>query len=205
MKNKRLVIFVALLLAFTIVILCSCSGTDAKLNKLVKKSYDYVRLTITTDNEGIVLNSVYTATKADDGNVRVSYSYQTLNIIDMNGTSIMLPEGRITTYRGTAVINVKRNNATVTSSGDELNLNLKQITANNLKFKSKNFSDIQEENGYFYAKINDFSQFLGTTIIGSDASVSVMYSNDALISLIITYINESGSVITASYQYQPEN
>lgn len=205
MKNRRLITIVALLFIFSVCALCSCSGTDTKLNKMVKKSYDYVRLTITTDTEGIVLNSVYTATKTDDGNVRVSYSYQTLNTIDTSGSSIELPEGRVTTYRGTTVINVKRNNATVSSSGDELNISMKQITANNLKFKSKNFSDVIDEDGHFYAKINDLSQFLGADVKGTDASVSVEYSGDTLTSLTINYVNASGSVITASYLYQPEN
>ena len=93
----------------------------------------------------------------------------------------------------------------VKSSGDEININLKEVTAKNIKFNSKNFTDIQDNDGFFSAKINDLSAFTGTSVKGSEGSVSVRYSDNSLISMVISYVNEQGSVITANYSYQSED
>lgn len=203
--KKRLTVFTALLLALTCLVMCSCSKTDRNLNKMVKKSYDYVSLTITTDIEGVILTSVYTATKTENNQTQIRFSYQTFNTIDVSNGSITLPEGRITTYRGTLTVDVNRNNAVVKSSGDEIDINLKEVTAKNVKFDSKNFTDIKDNDGFFSAKINDLSRFMGTSVKGSDGTVQVRYLDGSLVSMVISYINEQGSVITADYSYQQEN
>ena len=205
MKNKRFTVLIALLLVLTCFALCACNKTDRNLNKMVKKSYDYVSLTVTTDIEGVILTSVYTATKTENNQTQIRFSYQTFNTIDVDNGGISLPEGRITTHRGTLTVDVSRNNAIVKSSGDELNINLKEVTAKNIKFNSKNFTDIQDNDGFFSAKINDLSAFTGTSVKGSEGSVSVRYSDNSLISMVISYVNEQGSVITANYSYQSED
>lgn len=203
--KKRLIVFTALLLALTCLVMCACNKTDRNLNKMVKKSYDYVSLTVTTDIEGVILTSVYTATKTENDQTQIRFSYQTFNTIDSSNGTITLPEGRITTYRGTLTVDVNRNNAVVKSSGDEININLKEVTAKNVKFDSKNFTDIKDNDGFFSAKINDLSRFMGTSVKGSDGAVQVRYLDGSLVSMVISYVNGQGSVITANYSYQQDN
>ena len=76
MKNKRFTVLIALLLVLTCFALCACNKTDRNLNKMVKKSYDYVSLTVTTDIEGVILTSVYTATKTENNQTQIRFSYQ---------------------------------------------------------------------------------------------------------------------------------
>lgn len=196
MKNRIIAVVVTLLLICAV--LCSCqNNVYGKLNKLAGNSYDGVKLTITTDVNSVELVSEYETKKVDKNNAEVVYSFQELNPISENN----IPQEYVTTHYGSMTVQLSGRNAIVSQNGAETKLNVRQITANKLNFDQNNFSDVVDEEGKFSATILDLSKFLRTTVDGTNATVSVIYTEQALVSLTINYVSAKDAYITATYVF----
>lgn len=198
--KKKITVAVLLILSLCL-LLCGCNNVNGKLGKLAKAPYKSVKLTVNVKLGGAELNSVYYAENIDGEHAKIEYEYQVFNEIKEENGSYVLPEERVSTFKGSATVERNGKNATVEQNGEKSDVSLKEITAKNLDFSKGNFSDVKEEEGRFSANIKNVSRFLGSGVSAEKADVTVVYSENALISVTVNITTKNGALVVATYAF----
>lgn len=200
-------ILLSLLLIFSVVIcLPSCNDVTieenpefAKFNAMFEKEFENYTITVdTTSYNGDVLNDKYVVTTVD-GNKSVKYRIETLNEFVVNGDVITAPESYKKVVEGTQ--NLSINFAPLSDTSDittkpYMNCNVPQF----------NFSYACLENEIitpqsFKADITSLNGFMKLNVKGTDATVMVKFSGEAVNSIEITYLTEAQSTVVITYNF----
>lgn len=167
------------------------------LNELANQQYTSVALNVSTTLNGITLTGEYISTATDTG-YQIRYTYEQLATFEEENSEIVIPDSYKATYSGTAEIS---NGAVISQSGNELNLQIGQLTVSALNFSAGNFSDVHEREGSFTAKVTNINGFFGQSVKTSNMTAEVEYSASQLVALTIRY-DSNGATVVLSYTFQ---
>ena len=192
MKKIFIALIVILLVASN---LLACSSIDVGhietvydiLNELTKIEYNTVEVTITTDTNGLQLQSTYITTSNT-----IEYSVEVFNALE--GGAEMLPEEYKSTFSGVAKI---KDGKVTEIDGDTVSLPSYDSLKGSFNFKKENFKSVEDKNGKFTAIVIDPSNLLGISANGvSNMMITVRYNDSAIESILLTYNTEKSSVTT---------
>ena len=158
----------------------------ATLNSLVDKEYEKLSIFIIADIEDITLTARYVI-ESDN----LTYSVEKMNYIDISSPS--LPEDYKTTVSGTASIS---NGEIIKQNEDSVELPSYAELNGKFYFDKSNFENVKLEEGRFSAEVKRLSLLIGEEVLASNAEVLVVYDDDAVLSITITYETDGASVST---------
>ena len=180
-------ILLVLLLIFSMVIcLPSCNENIeenpefAKLNALLTNTSAHV----------VIVNDKYVVTTAN-GTKLVSYRTETLNSFVIEGDVVSLPNGYKTVNEGTC--NSAEINASSNKSFD--------INVPKFQFSYKYINNDTIIPGRVVAKVKSLNGFMGLNIQVKEAKFALQYSDDAPVSMQITYVTQSGNTVIITYTF----
>ena len=184
---KRIII--ALLLVFTLVIcLPSCNQNGKSpldtVNELAQKaSGNYtIEIQIASLNGDKVVER-YNVTEAD-GQRSVSYRIEKINSFIIGEDEITIPDSYLTVTEG--VYSVEESAST-------------DFDLPSFNFTSASLSNVTVEDGKISASIASTEALMGTKLVGSDFTVSINYTSEAITSIVIGYVTSFGNNVTLTY------
>ena len=164
-----------------------------KLNGFLNVTYQTVRLDIATKTGAMELSSSYLLSKDN-----VEYTVEKMNRLPIDGEMPDTPSGYKTTLRGTAVI---VDGQVTKLDGDEVTLPSYEELRGQFHFDEGNFENVFSNRKTFSADVISPSAFYGAEVDMENMHIEVAYSQNALVSIVITYQTVHSSV-TVTYQFQ---
>ena len=201
------ILTLALSLSLMLVLLCSCGTGNANtppsqhdkavydaLNAMASLTYPEVNVDVETTLRGTTLHSRFEA-KTEGDITTVTYTREHLATFEEGKP---LPEHRIETTEGSfTVVDGKIQDF---GEGNQ-DYTFSSLSSRQLSFKAEYFSKVVAEDGSFSANVENPTAFLGnSSLVAQNMTVSVLYSN-ALESMVITYTNQSGGLVTITYTF----
>ena len=198
---KRIII-ISLLIMSMLLCLPSCDlfGGDkpieenpefAKLNALFESNFENYTITVdTTSPDGHELNDKYVVTTVN-GTKSVNYRTETLNSFVIDGNIISMPNGYKTVNEGTC--NATEINASSNKSFD--------INVPKFQFSYKYINNDTIIPGRVVAKVKSLDGFMGLNIQPKEAKFALQYSDNAPVSMQITYVTQSGNTVVITYTF----
>ena len=181
--KKSMIVLAAVLLLFTLC-LTACndhSGEMRDINLLLRKDYSKIDVTVTTVNNGYMLEDVYSFENVD-GQTNVTYVITRLNSFESSNGTVTAPDEITTKYEGSAVV----------QDGTIISVKGEPITPEALQ--SVSFTGMSFKVPYFTKK------FLGNDgFDGTDMHVVVRYTQDGIHRIVLTYAGVSGSEVSIVY------
>lgn len=185
-----------LMLCLLLTCLFSCGNdsdnkdTDAgesvyeKLQQMVGEEPSSLTVRIKTDVGGDVeLQSEYKLEKTSSGQ-RVSYTVQQMSGFTGENGELTIPEERVATLRGEAVVSGGR---VVSQSGDTVDTDLAKIGLPHFDFDESNFANVSESDGRFSADVTSPARFMGSDGGVEDMTVEVIYTDRGVSSIRLCY------------------
>ena len=158
------------------------------LNALSCKEYETVTVEIKTTTAFAQLSSKYVISDNE-----VSYSIEQLNTLSAEGEFSELSPDFKTVFTGSAVV---EGGEIIELDGNSVDLPSYSELKGRFNFDKDNFDKVSLEKNSFSADVISPSAFYGTDVDVSDLSICVEYTNDALISLSISYKTDNATVNT---------
>lgn len=194
---KKKIVFTAIALALTLVLLAACGGgynsTLQQITKLLKVDYSEITLNVTTVTSDYTLNGIYTLTFEGD-KTTIVYSYDKLNDLSLDGNNA---DSYVTKVSGRAVV---ENGVIV--EGNKAEQLPEEINYNGITFKQAFFENYTMTGATFEADVKVPKGFTGNnSLVCSNMHVTVMYSKVALSKIAITYVSEKGSDVNITYLF----
>ena len=201
---KRILCF-TLTLVLLVLSLASCGGGNgsgsaattapsndvySKLQALANANYSNMIVDVSSTQNGVTMKDYFVV--ASVGNqTTVDYSCQRRSTF-VNGVA---PTDYLTTYRGSLVL---ENGKIVSQNGDTVSIDFTALSVNALVFDASYFSDVEEGEGTFEAKVTNPAGFMNKAGLAvSDMTVSVAYSG--MKNLTISYTAANGSAVVIEY------
>ena len=196
---KKFLFVTALIICVLVFFGCTSSKNNYDvINELIKADYSSVKLEVTTTLDGESLKGEYSTT-ATTGGYKVDYRYEQLNSFAESDGDIVIPDEYKTTYSGSATV---VDGKVTSQTGDETDIPLERLTATRLSFSASYFSDVQQRDGDFFAKVTDVKGFFGQAISASNMTVTVKYTAESLNSVTIRYRSGNGAQIIMIYSFK---
>ena len=194
---KRILIVLLLILSMMIC-LPACKNNKieenpefAKFNTMFEAAFENYTITVdTTSPDGHELNDKYTVSTVN-GNKTVTYSIETLNLFDISGDAISVPNGYKNVQAGTCDA-TEFNNVTNKS----LNLDVPKF-----QFSYKYINSDMIIPGRVVAKINSLNGFMGLNVEVKEAKLALQYTADVPVSMQITYVTQNGNTVVITYTF----
>ena len=198
---KKIIFVIAILLCATFC-LTSCelvpTVTDVSydtINQMINADYSELKIEInakpTGESDGIVSEII--CRNVNETSKLITYSIQQYATIDIDGDTITMPDNKIVTKTGYAMVN---NGAVTSNSGDKVDFDFSAIDKINLVFSADNFADAKFIDTVFTADVTNVKAFWGKDVQGvTNAKVSVNVT-DWVITLSGT---ANGSDVTVVY------
>ena len=192
MKKKFLLAIIALVMALTCLAACSnYASTLQKVQSLFNVDYSEVVVNIDTTTSGITLNGNYTLT-FNDGKTTVEYAFDKLNELSDDGNNADGYKSRVT---GTAVV----------QNGQIVEGNVKlpdAVDFSGISFKQAFFANYTITGAKFEADVTNPRGFTGNSdFVCSKMHVKVLYTQEAIGTMVITYVSEGGSDVSITYSF----
>lgn len=186
---KRIIIVLSVLL---IALLCfsSCNNnvetdpTFIKLNELAQKEDNNYTLSITIEgSNGHTTKNTFTVTE-EGGNLSVYKKTETINKFDIVNGTVTYPDSYITEKEDY-----------LTSA----ELKYRDYTLPSFNFSSNSIESYYEAYSSLNGRIKSIEALAGYDIDATDARVKVVYNDEAISSITITYVSAEGSNVTIEY------
>lgn len=198
---KRIIIAI-LLICILITSLVACNGETTtkapanepptensklvKLNELAEKlDGDFVIDVKVSSSTGHIISEKHTIT-IDGGKRNVTSRIERINEFIVEGDVITVPD-EYSTVTEKAL------------SDEEIAQGNFEIPA--FSFKSSNLSSVVSTKTQTTAKVNSIKSFLGISIIGSDAKITVNHTDSAISSIEISYVTPQSNNVTITYTF----
>ena len=160
------------------------------LQAFANANYSNMIVDVSSTQNGVTMKD-YFVVAAVGGQTTVDYSCQRRSTF-VNGVA---PTDYLTTYRGSLVL---ENGKIVSQNGDTVSIDFTTLSLNALVFDASYFSDVEEGEGTFEAKVTNPAGFMNKAGLSvSDMTVSVAYSG--MKTLTISYTAANGSAVVIEY------
>ena len=196
---KKRIIGIACVCAVAALSLTACGGnkTYGKLNSLIAKTPSEAELVVTVTADGETLSGEYSLSEQDGGYV-VEYTYERLSTFDASDDGYIFPDAVKTTYEGSVVV---KDGKIVQQNGDTADLTFEQMTASGVKFDETYFSNVVIDDGSVIADVSDPEAFLQSDITCTDMQMKVLFTDDAITSLTVSYTSAAGAQVVIEYTF----
>ena len=158
----------------------------SRLAGLADKSYDLIILDITSTTAHVSLGARYELSSDE-----VRYSVERLNKISIDDIASN-PASYKTTLTGVATV---KNGVIVSLNGDDVDLPEYTELKGLFTFDEKCFCEVKDEGGVFTADIVNPDSFFARDVDVTDARISVVYTDDAFISITLSYKTSAATVV----------
>ena len=158
----------------------------SRLVRLAKCEYGLITLDITSTTSHVSLGARYEIS-ADE----VRYSVESLNRISIDDIASN-PASYKKTLTGVATV---KNGVIVSINGDDVELPEYTEMRGLFSFSESCFRDVKDENGVFTADIVDPDSFFNRDVDVSGARISVVYTDEALVSITVSYSTSRATVV----------
>ena len=190
---KRILVALFLILSF-VICLPSCTTEVeenpefARFNEMFNAKFENYTITVSAT----AINSHLTATETYvvntvNGERTVAYRIESLNLFEINGDSITVPENFITVTEGVYV------------GEDAMNSKYNVPT---FKFSNTCLSPEIIKSDVLCAHITSLSTFMGLDVPATDAAVIVSVENNAATSIQISYMDSANNYIDITYSFK---
>lgn len=194
---------ISLICVMVMLVLCvaGCGKKENKptiyetINNLIDKEYSVVNLSVKTTMGNETLKGTYTINKENNFTL-IEYSYEMLNGFSEVGGVIIPPTEEKSTISGSMKV---KDSKVIEQNGESVNIPVEQLSINGLTFDESFFTDIQDSDGLFSAKVSKVKDFLGFELNCTDMKITVNYTTDKISKVNIQYISESSSNIEIQY------
>ena len=177
---------------------CKQSNDKAEYEALTKKlkaSYSQIELTVTdTFPAGDSLQSKYTMSYSSNS-ITVNYEVEQFVEISLDAPA---STGAKTTLTGVVAV-VQYDIVSV--AGDEVDLDFYAIAHPSYTFDKNYFKNAEWTGNYFTANVDNPKGFMGSKINCKNMKVAVIFNDEVLDKLEISYNSASGSQIKYSYAF----
>ena len=163
----------------------------SRLGGLANREYGLITLDITSTTSHVSLGARYEIS-ADE----VRYSVEKLNRISIDDIASN-PASYKKTLTGVATV---KNGVIVSINGDDVELPEYTEMRGLFSFSESCFRDAKDENGVFTADIVDPDSFFNRDVDVSGARISVVYTDEALVSITVSY-STSAATVAAVYTF----
>lgn len=206
MKKRITIVTTVIIFAIILIFMTACNEKPqdvyTTLNTLTAKEYANVTVNVTTSKGGHTLSDAYSISTSD-GQSTISYTVEELNTFDL--VSGRLPENYKTVKNGVA----KVEDGKVTEiNGDEVSIEFEKIGTSVFTFKQEYFANVVETtddsgNDIFSADISDIKAFMKAKdeCVGAKIVVKYNKTEDKLVSIEISYSNQTSTNVQMSYNY----
>ena len=197
--KKSMIVLAAVLLLFTLC-LTACndhSGEMRDINLLLRKDYSKIDVTVTTVNNGYMLEDVYSFENVD-GQTNVTYVITRLNSFESSNGTVTAPDEITTKYEGSAVV---QDGTIISVKGEPITPEaLQSVSFTGMSFKVPYFTNINTPKNTLSADVVNPHKFLGNDgFDGTDMHVVVRYTQDGIHRIVLTYAGVSGSEVSIVY------
>ncbi len=191
---KRILVALFLILSF-VICLPSCNDSKveenpefARFNEMFNAKFENYTITVSAT----AINSHLTATETYvvntvNGERTVAYRIESLNLFEINGDSITVPENFITVTEGVYV------------GEDAMN---SKYDVPEFKFSNTCLTPDIIKSDVLCAYITSLSTFMGLDVPATDAAVIVSVENNAATSIQISYIDSANNYIDITYSFK---
>lgn len=186
-------IIASIILIFSMIICLASCGSSAeidaarnKLDSLSSAEREEYTITVTVESEEDTITESYFV-KNRDGKMSVEYKIEKLNAFVPNGDGFTIPEEYMTVSKGTFT---------------DAELAERDFSVPSFDFKSNALQDCAlGSGGQFSAKITSVNAFAGKDLTQNPAELVVIYDDDMIHMVKISYESDSGNVVTVTYQF----
>ncbi len=198
--KKNIIIFIcAIVLVFSMMTFVACnqdseSDVYSVLNSLLDKEYDSLVLEVETSQTMGTLTNTYTISKVDNG---TKVQYECESFAQFSGNSV--PSNMIETKTGYKVF---ADGVAVESSGDAVSVSLPQSSVIDVEIVESNLTNVQTQDGSFSASVVNPAQLIAGTEGCVDMTVTINYTSDAIVSVVISYTTATNMGVVATYSIQ---
>ena len=158
----------------------------SRLAELANREYGLITLDITSTTSHVSLGARYEIS-ADE----VRYSVERLNRISIDDIASN-PASYKKTLTGVATV---KNGVIVSINGDDVELPEYTELKGLFTFDEKCFCEVKDEGGVFTADIVNPDSFFTRDVDVTDARISVVYTDDALVSITLSYTTSAATVV----------
>ena len=167
------------------------NGVYAQLQALANANYSNVILDISSTQNSVTLKDHYVICYLGE-QATVDYSCQRRSTFEDG----VIPESFITTYTGSLVA---ENGKIISQNGDDVEIDFTTLSVNALVFDASYFSDVEEGEGTFEAKVTNPAGFMNVGSLSvSNMTVSVNFVGAKILS--IAYTTSNGTAVVIEYQ-----
>lgn len=191
-KNVRILSIALILTCLFCFTSCELFGKNAdldKLSELIKSQVsDYtVRVSVTSGN-GLTSTEEYTVREVN-GARTVSYRIEKLNGFTVNGDTVTPPEEFKTVSEGTL------------TGADALSPKFDLPSFNFSADVIKNVRVAETAPLQLTAELSSLEGFMGKALSGSNATLTVVYTDSAINSISVSYTTDAGNTCTVVYTF----
>jgi len=204
--KKNLSIILIVLLMSCLFALTACGEEDVivdksvyqQLNDCLSANYSGLDVSVAVEQDGLSVLSTYKIEY--QGVTTVNYHVEELNGFSVENNKIVVPESYKSVKEGTATYA----NGKITSiDGDQVDIQLDNITAKNINFSESYFENIEIGEGTLKADVKNIDAFIGTTNSGyTNVKVAVIYSTNKLTSLELSFKTMNESNVNVKYLFK---
>jgi hypothetical protein len=165
------------------------SDVYEKLNKMVSEEYSSLTVRISSDIDGVTLESVYSFNRTSSQE-EMSYRIEQLSSFVADDGTLAAPDKQKNTLEGTAIIS---NGKISSQKGDKVEIDLASVGLPKFNFKASNFSEITEGSNSFSATVIDATLFMGKAFSGKDLTVSIDFSDSGISKITLCFVDDGAS------------
>jgi hypothetical protein len=165
---------------------------------LSSTDFDSLTVTVTTEKDGVELNSTYVYTNVDAG-IKIDFTQEKIGQFESSGGSYTSPDSMIVTAIGSVTVS---NGKIVASEGDASFVDLSSAGYPEFKFKESYFSDVQTTDGEFSASVLSPLAFMGMSSSCSGMKVHVYYNVFRVSTIYLEYRASDGATVKTAYVYR---
>ncbi len=184
---KRIVYILLVLSLIFALISCESNPIFTSLTSLANQKYAMVKVSVSTYDDGVRLNSSYKITDSF-----VSYSVELLSSLSLDGEEEM-----IETKSGKAEV-IDGELASI--DGDGVELPEYSLLSGKFIFEESNFKDVSFTENSFCASIISLSDFLACDTEATLATVTLEFTAKKITKLDLSYM-EKGATVNISYEF----